>query len=72
MDAATVAAAATSEASPPGTPSRRMTTAQMDKDARVLYARRKMANAGKWALANDKGSKAACNNGHFGSPTAVT
>ena len=45
----------------------------MDEDARNLLARRKMARAAaQWALDNDKGAKAACNSGLFGSSKVVT
>ena len=63
-----MAAAATPEASPPGASGRKMTTAEKEKYARVLYKRREMANASKLAAAHAKGSKAACNNGLLRQP----
>ena len=71
MDAAAVAAAATPEASPPGASGRKMTTAEKDKYARVLYKRREMANASKLAAAHAKGSKAAFNSGPIERPVVL-
>ena len=71
MDAAAVAAAATPEASPPGASGRKMTTAEEDENARVLYKRRDMANASKLAAAHAKGSKAAFNSGPIERPVVL-
>ena len=71
MDAAAAAAAATPEASPPGTSGRKMTTAEKDKQARVLYTRREMANASKLAAAYAKGSKADFNSGPIERPVVL-
>ena len=63
-------------AEPPATPAKDkkvLTIAAMDAEARRLKHRREMAAAAaRWALENNKGSKAACNTGLFGDKTVVT
>jgi len=58
---------------PAPTTHRVRTTAQNDADARSLCESRKLAHAAaRWALANKKGSRAACASGLFGDPKVVT